>query len=285
VNTVTGTKATVPIAESSTNAMAAEFRQVLLFGASNLVLGWRALTRQLQQRLSQPVQLHTCLGMGRSYLRPSRCLQRVLPGVLESRIWQNLPAPATTPPLVLLTDVGNDIIYRYAPPDIQQAVGETVRRIRQWDARADIILTGLPVAALNDLTPFRFRIARRLLFQGSPLTLSEAREQSHQLQQLLIELAAEQGLRMVHPQRAWYGIDPIHYRRGCRDAAFGTYFDHWTQVQVAAGAEAAAGTPLVKGGQSQTPPLPVSADVTRRGRLIVTPQPVFRSSRLQVSAW
>ncbi|MFM7867995.1 MAG: hypothetical protein ACKPHU_27600, partial [Planctomycetaceae bacterium] len=168
---------------------AVAIRHVLLFGASNLVLGWPALTRQLQQHIAQPVHIHTCLGMGRSYIRPSRCLARVLPGVLESRLWQNLPRPAAAPPLVLLTDVGNDIIYRFSVTDIQQAVAETIRRIRAWDARADIVLTGLPVQALDDLTPFRFQIARRLLFQGSPLTLPEAQQQAHELQQLLGQLA------------------------------------------------------------------------------------------------
>jgi hypothetical protein len=280
VSTVTGASATVPDSDSDQTSMAADTRHVLLFGASNLVLGWPALMRQLQQRLSQPLQLHACLGMGRSYLRSSRCLQRVLPGVLESRIWQNLPTPAAAPPLVLLTDVGNDIIYRYAPPDIQQAVGETVQRIRSWDPRADIVLTGLPLAALNDLTPFRFLLARRLLFQGSPLTLSEACEQASQLQHLLTVLAADQGLRLVHPDRAWYGLDPIHYRRGFRDTAFATYFDQWAELGAAAAAPAVA---MQK--PSLKPPLPVSADVLRRGHLVVTPQPVFRTSRLQVSAW
>ncbi len=259
---------------------AVAIRHVLLFGASNLVLGWPALTRQLQQQIAQPLHIHTCLGMGRSYIRPSRCLARVLPGILESRLWQNLPRPSAAPPLVLLTDVGNDIIYRFSVTDIQQAVAETLRRIRTWDARADIVLTGLPVQALDDLTPFRFQIARRLLFQGSPLTLTEARQQAHELQQLLVQLAADQQLRLVQPDRAWYGLDPIHYRRRCRDTAFQTYFSRWT-VSSSAATSPTPECPL----PTVAPPLPISADVTRRGRLTVTPQPVFQSRSLQVSAW
>lgn len=259
---------------------AVAIRHVLLFGASNLVLGWPALTRQLQQQIAQPLHIHTCLGMGRSYIRPSRCLARVLPGVLESRLWQNLPRPAAAPPLVLLTDVGNDIIYRFSVTDIQQAVAETIRRIRAWDARADIVLTGLPVQALDDLTPFRFQIARRLLFQGSPLTLPEAQQQAHELQQLLGQLATAQRLQLAQPDRVWYGLDPIHYRRRFRDTAFQTYFSRWTEsTSLSDSATADLSLPAV------APPLPTSADVTRRGRLTVTPQPVFHSRRLQVSAW
>ena len=251
-------------------------RQVLLFGASNLVLGWPAVIRQLQQQTAMPLHVHTCLGMGRSYIRHSKCLVRVLPGILESKLWEHLPARPSQPALVLLTDVGNDIVYGFPPPQIQAAVREVISRIRAWDPQAEIVLTALPLKCLDDLSQLRFQIARLLLFQGRALTLADARRLAGQLQLLLTELATDMRVTLAAPERSWYGLDPIHYRRPARQTAFQSYFSHWASV-----AKPSTTTTVAL----QQPPLPVSAEVLRKGRLIFTPQPVYSTQTLQISAW
>lgn len=246
---------------------------VLLFGASNLTLGWSPLIQQLLLTIPGPLDVRVCLGMGRSFLKDSRYLGRVLPGILHCGLWQQLPQPSSSD-RVLITDIGNDIVYRFSPPEILAAVQQTVQRVLLWNPQARITLTLPPLVSLQRLHPLHFRIARTLLFPLSTLTFSDVMQAATQLQALLREFAEKHSLRLIEPVREWYGADPIHIRRSMRAIAFRTLFSDWNN-----------GISVTQEVPFSGPPLPTAEHRTLFGQPCLTLQPVFQSDRLNISAW
>ena len=246
---------------------------VLLFGASNLTIGWKPLMQQLLRTVGRPVNVHACLGMGRSWLKRSRYMARTLPAILDCGLWNNLPAPQAED-RVLITDIGNDIVYQYQPVQIRQAIDETLQRIRQWNPGARVSMTLPPLVSLQRLHPLHFRIVRTLLFPTSQLTFADVLSSATQLHDLLQKLEGMDNLQLIQPQRQWYGADPIHILRSMRAEAFQTYFNGWGDV---AGAQNTVAADAV--------PLPRAAERTVFGRDARTAQPVFRTATIAVSAW
>ena len=83
------------------------------------------------------------------------------------------------------------------------------------EAQATIVVTLPPMASLEKLTPWRFRIARSLLFPGRHITLDDALDRTRSLYAGLRTLGERPGLTVVEPDSRWYGLDPIHPRRRC----------------------------------------------------------------------
>jgi len=246
---------------------------VLLFGASNLTLGWNPLIQQLLQSIRGPLDLRVCLGMGRSFLTDSRYLGRMLPGILNSGLWQQLPQPSAAD-RVLITDIGNDIVYRFSPQQIAAAVQQTVQRVQHWNAHARITVTLPPIVSLQRLNPWHFRVARTLLFPFSRLSFFDVMQAATELDALLQHMGKQHSIQLVEPAREWYGADPIHIRRSMRPVAFRTLFADWTNDITVAEPAPISG-----------PSLPIAASRTLFGLPRQTPQPVFQTERLNVSAW
>ena len=253
-------------------------QNVVLLGASNLVLGWPNLIRTLREIIAEPVDLNVAMGMGRSYLKTSAFCFRHLPAIRNCGLWNQLPQDLERPPYVLITDLGNDIVYRFEPEQIVASVRECLNRIRDWHPDARIVMTGLPMASLASVGRLRFLIARTILFPGCRLSLPQVVEQAHSLEKLARELADEFGVPIVEPEPNWYGLDPIHIVPKFREAAFARYF-------------AAFGHSPHKQATEGSPPaalrirLPTAAESVRFGSKKTMEQPTFRAEGFTVSAW
>jgi hypothetical protein len=248
---------------------------VILLGASNLTLGWRPLLRALQATVHGPLDIRVSLGLGRSYVGSSVFMFRKLPGIVNCGLWDNLPATDTGPPLVLVTDLGNDIAFMRSPDTIFQSVMECIRRIRNWRADARIVMTGLPLCSLNSLEPARFLIARSVLFPRCRMSFPEILARSETLNQVAQQFAQQHNIPWVIPQAEWYRADPIHVIRPLREQVFRQFFSHWNLQ-------------LPKEKELQVLPvagLPASAMRTICGFQRRVPQPVFEAPELVVSAW
>jgi hypothetical protein len=253
---------------------------VLLFGASNLTLGWRQLVSQLQQNLPGSLNLHICAGMGRSYIKPTRFTFRSLPSIADCGLWNQLPQ-SLTPAKVLITDVGNDIVYGFQPAQIVAAVENCIRRIRTWQPQAHIAMTLPPLAALNQLSKLRFQITRSMLFPGCKLQLPQALQLAEELATLLQQLGTSCGIPLLSPPSDWYGFDPIHLRKSFRTVAFGRMFAAWDTHNPNKHTNCTSDPP----SPISSPPAPRPAERRVFGNPWITPQPVFRSQALEVSAW
>ncbi len=257
---------------------------VVLLGASNLTLGWKPMIQALQSRIRVDLDVFVALGMGRSWVDWSRYFARRLPGISRCGLWQALEerhpsvhsATEHHSPRVLMTDIGNDLMYRRTPEVIAGAVEDCIVRLRNVYPECPVTITELPLSSLHSLTPFRFRAARSILFPGSDLQLSTVIHDAEDLNERIRSLAIRHGAVLVTPRPEWYGFDPIHILSRHRLGAFGDLFGHWPSIDATAARIAS---------QPDSPRLPVSAARIVFGKPRKTQQPVFEAGQLVVSAY
>ncbi|MCR9202298.1 MAG: hypothetical protein NXI04_26950 [Planctomycetaceae bacterium] len=206
--------------------------RVVVLGASNISLGWYPLLHVLQEQIAAPLEIYTAHGMGRSYCgERSRFLSTQLPGILSCGLWGQLPeVPELDPrPCVLITDLGNDLVYGRSPLQVAQAAEQCIQRLRQWNPGCRIVVTRPPVESVDAVGWFRFLLCRLLLFPFCPLTLAQAKAATLELDELLLAMARDLEVEIVRPVPASYGLDPIHVKRNCRRSAFEDMLLPWRQ--------------------------------------------------------
>jgi hypothetical protein len=202
--------------------------RAVLLGASNLAHSFPHILAHVRRRSGGPVEVLGAFGSARSYGEWSRLFWvRGLPGIVGCGLWRELAAREPLPTVALLTDVGNDLAY-----------GESVERIASWvetclgrlaAARAATVLTLLPLASLERVPPWRFHLARALLFPGRAIERQALLDRARELDLVLRRLAREAGAAVVEPDPAWYGIDLIHIKRKVAERAWGEILGRWPE--------------------------------------------------------
>jgi hypothetical protein len=184
--------------------------RIVAIGASNLTRGFHTIVATARAAWGPEIEVLAALGHGRSYGGPSTFLLRGLPGILQSGLWRELESHPPARTRALLTDVGNDIMYGYPPARILEWVDECVARLRQFTP--DVVVTGLPHAAVEGLPPRRYLLFRSVFFPRCRLTLDQAVSAGAEVDAGLQSIAANRGASFVRLKPEWYGIDPIHIR-------------------------------------------------------------------------
>jgi hypothetical protein len=110
----------------------------------------------------------------------------------------------------LVTDVGNDILYGFSASQTLAWTTEAVDRLQTLTS--DIVVTGLPLASIRELSRPKFLVFRSLLVPQCRLSLVEVVDAAERLHEGLVSLAAARGLRFCNLKPEWYGTDPIHIR-------------------------------------------------------------------------
>ena len=211
--------------------------RVVAVGASNLTRGFHAIVATARSVWGPDVEVLAALGHGRSYGGPSTFLVRGLPGILQSGLWRELESHPPAPTRALITDVGNDIMYGYPPAQILEWVDECVARLQR--TTPDVVITGLPHAAVAGLPPGRFLLFRSVFFPRCRLTLDDTLRIGAEVDSGLQTIAANRGAAFFRLKKEWYGLDPIHIRPRMWNAA-------WQEIlcgasQAVAGRRAARG--------------------------------------------
>jgi hypothetical protein len=109
-----------------------------------------------------------------------------------------------------VTDVGNDILYGYPADQILEWIDQVLFRLQR--TTSDILLTGLPLASMQRLSPAKFLIFRSILFPRCRQSLKEVLAMAEQIDNGLARLASVRGLKYFELHPSWYGFDPIHIR-------------------------------------------------------------------------
>jgi hypothetical protein len=226
--------------QSSTHAAAAQgvngglpARRVVLLGASNLTRGIGTVVETCCRLWGRPLDILAAHGHGRSYGLRKAILFRELPGIIESGLWEALERRPPAPTAALLTDIGNDLLYEVPVPEIVSWVEWCLDRIQKTQAR--VVMTRLPLANLESLTPRRFFLLRNLLFPGCPLSLATVTERAHDLDRRLVALAGQRGLSLVGHRVEWYGLDPIHIKVRHWSRAYGEIMSPWLEEGLSPG--------------------------------------------------
>lgn len=207
---------------------------VVLLGASNLTMGFPLILENLLACLPNPVDVFAALGHGRSFGMWSRVLFRHLPGILQSELWSHLKdrtQTANARPKLLITDIGNDLIYGAPVPNIMNWIEECLERVKATPG--ETVLTLPPVDSIDSLSRWRFRLMKSLIFPGRKVSLEEIRQSAHDLANHIEALGKSHGIAVVRPERTWYGIDPIHLRKRYRSESWKTILSHWSGFDVA----------------------------------------------------
>jgi hypothetical protein len=200
--------------------------RAVLLGASNLRTSLPALLPALRQQAGGPVEALAACGHGRSYGTWSRFLfVRRLPGIAGCGLWRNLEELPPRRTLALVTDAGNDLVYGADPRTIESWIGACLDRLARQ--RAEVVLTLLPLPRLEKLTPRQVRIAAAILFPGRPAPWPDLLDRARDLDERLRRLGQEHGARLVEPQAAWYGLDPIHPRRSLQWQVWDHVLSSW----------------------------------------------------------
>jgi hypothetical protein len=192
--------------------------RIVAVGASNLTRGFHSVVATARSVWGPDVEVLAALGHGRSYGGASTFLVRGLPGILQSGLWRELESRPPVPTRALVTDVGNDIMYGYPPAQILEWVEECVARLQQFTP--DVVITGLPHAAVAGLPAGRYLLFRSIFFPRCRLALNDTMRIAAAVDAGLQAIAANRGASFLRLKQEWYGLDPIHIRPGMWVAAW-----------------------------------------------------------------
>jgi hypothetical protein len=187
-----------------------DVRRIVALGASNLTRGFHSVVSTARAAWGPEVEIVGALGHGRSYGADSRFLVRTLPGILSSGLWRDLESRPRVPARALVTDVGNDILYGFAPNQTLAWVAEALDRLRGFTD--DIVLTDLPMANIRRLSPAGFVLFRSMFVPSCRLSFGEVLDRAERVNAGLADLSVAHGARFFRLDPAWYGFDPIHIR-------------------------------------------------------------------------
>ncbi len=203
-------------------------QKLILLGASNLTLSFPRILAGLRAGLTGPLDVSAALGHGRSYGITSRVLFRSLPGIVESLLWERIATAGSgeRPPLALITDVGNDLVYDVPVARIIEWLEVCLTRLSEHSAQT--MMTLLPLESLERLSLLRYTVMRTVLFPGRGSRLSVMLDRSRELNARMRTLAGAFGVRVVEQPGAWYGYDPIHILRARRGEAWSHILSHWS---------------------------------------------------------
>ncbi len=151
------------------------------------------------------------MGFGRSYGKESRFLTKKSLGIFQSKIWDALERKKSFSTTAFVTDIGNDLAYEVPVDQLIEWVEGCVNRLQSIDAK--VVLTNVPLAALQTLGEVRYRILRTLFFPQCRLDLPELLNRAERLSKRLHQLAKTKNIPIFSGDSAWCGFDPIHPRR------------------------------------------------------------------------
>lgn len=193
----------------------------LILGASNVRRSLIPLIEQILCVSKRPADILFACGHGRSYCRPNRVLGWSLPGLSESgwrEAWRHDDQEVSSRS-VILTDVGNDLLYGIEPDELLSHVELCLDALHPSDR---IMLMGLPLDRLEQVRSIEYQIFKKIFFPGSTIAFETAMRSAREVQHGLEALCRARQNRWLIPPSSWYGIDPIHIRRSLQRKAWRT---------------------------------------------------------------
>ena len=164
-----------------------------------------------RSRFAEPLSIYVAKGFGRSYGQESGCLGKKFPGIFFSGLWHALPNDQSAATHAFLTDIGNDLGYEVPVETILEWITGCLDRLQEREAT--VVLTDVPLMALESVSETQFRLFRALLFPQCRLRRQELLTRACSLSEALQRLAESREMPIFSLPKCWYGLDPIHPRK------------------------------------------------------------------------
>ena len=183
----------------------------LLMGASNLARGYSMLTRHILIYFGKnKIEFLNALGPGRGFCARGGMFNFTYPPIQDCRILEAAEKKSCDTRVVLITDIGNDLMYGVSADTLIKSLDGLIERALQWNA--EIFLTSIHVNLKKDVNPITFFILKSFFYPGSSITYEETDLFIIKVNGYL-EGKAEQIKRvhLISGMGSFAGADKIHY--------------------------------------------------------------------------
>ena len=183
----------------------------VLLGASNLARGYSALTRHISKNISA-VEFLNALGPGRGYCARGGLLNFTYSPIggcsvmKVAKVYGERGFRIT----VLLTDIGNDIMYGVPESSLIASLDTLIEKSLQMNA--EVFLTSIHVDVSKDMGKTSFKLFKSIFYPNSPVTFDQAESAVKKLNHYLAEKSLQnERVHLVSGLGAFCGLDKIHY--------------------------------------------------------------------------
>jgi hypothetical protein len=183
----------------------------VLLGASNLARAYSALTRHLSQNISQS-QFVNALGPGRGYCARGGLLNFTYTPIGECRVMKSVEdfAQQGGRVAVLLTDIGNDIMYGVPEQSLIECLDSLIEKSLGWNA--EIFLTSIHVDVSRDMGKTTFNLLKAVFYPKSTVTFYQADSAVKKVNLYLQEKSQQnEKVHLISGMGTYCGLDKIHY--------------------------------------------------------------------------
>ena len=190
--------------------------RLIMAGASNVSMLYKRFMNASRTRVGGPVELHMACSFGRSYVVKTPNWLHRLPPIPKTGL-VDVSEDFNGITYSMLTDVGNDIFIGISNEKILDSVRQVLEKMLKVSSK--VMITELPVGPAKKISPLAYRFFKTLLFRHSDITLEHLLELGIELNQGMLDLAAELGVEPVRFDTEWYRPDAIHIKKRFADQA------------------------------------------------------------------
>lgn len=184
----------------------------VLLGASNLARGYSALAAKISQSIS-PSEFASAMGPGRGYCARGGMFNFTYSPIGECRVMESAEVYAQQGRriAVLLTDIGNDIMYGVPDSSLIECLDSLIEKSLQWK-NAEVFVTAIHVDVSKDMGKASFKLLRAIFFPKSPVTFEQADAAVKKVNHYLEEKSQQhERVHLVSGLGAFCGMDKIHF--------------------------------------------------------------------------
>jgi hypothetical protein len=183
----------------------------VLLGASNLARGYSALTHHISKNISAGEFLNA-LGPGRGYCAHGGLFNFTYSPIGECSVMKSAKVYAESGfrITVLLTDIGNDIMYGVSESSLIESLDTLIEKSLKMNA--EVFLTSIHVDVSKDMGKTSFKLFKSIFYRNSPVTFEHADSAVKKLNHYVAEKSLQnERVHLVSGLGAFCGLDKIHY--------------------------------------------------------------------------
>ena len=183
----------------------------VLLGASNLARGYCALTQHISKSISG-TEFVNALGPGRGYCTRGGLLNFSYSPIGECQIMEQVEVYAEQGfrVTVLLTDIGNDIMYGVPEQFLIECIDTLIEKSLQLNA--EVFVTSIHVNVCKDMGKISFKLLKAIFYPNSLVTINKADSVVKKMNHYLNEKSSQnKRVHLVSGLGPFCGMDKIHY--------------------------------------------------------------------------